>query len=654
MKALPADYETRVYAGVLGKIIGVYAGRPFEQWAHPQIEARFGEIDRYVAPEVGVPLVVADDDISGTLAFVRAIEDCPLGTVPTSEAIGRHWLNAIIENRTILWWGGVGRSTEHTAYARLKAGIPAPESGSIARNGPVIAQQIGAQIFIEGWALLYPGDPDGAVALATEAARVSHDGEAVYGAQVVAAMVAGAFDVTRLDQAAIDTLIRTGQDRIPPDSIIAQVICDVFRWRDSGKDWRGARAEIDAHYGYDRWPGGCHMVPNHAVVITALAYCGGRFTEAMRVVNTCGYDTDCNAANVGAILGVAGGLSVFGDGFDWRGPVRDRLLVPTSDGAETVSDAAREADRIVAMAHRIRGREERPRRRYRFAYPGSVQGWSAGAWTPDGLLIEGESSVATWLTREQLGAGGYLLGACPTLISGQTVTAEFSSGHAEPFVIVDRGKAGLMHVPGTWQRDATRAVWTVPDTGGLPIAAIGLRGQATLRSLDWSGTPVTALDQDWRAWIQAADIVEGWPGNLTLSHAQADGQVLYGPRTLDAFALQASFRVHFAEAFGIMVASRGLRRRIDIEVSEHRQFRIIEVADGERRILAAVPMAVPHSSEVRIRAVVQAGSIAATLTTADGTMTELRADAERTTGGIGLRVSSGTAHVRDVRIDALP
>lgn len=29
---LPKDYLERVYAGVFGKIIGVYLGRPFEGW----------------------------------------------------------------------------------------------------------------------------------------------------------------------------------------------------------------------------------------------------------------------------------------------------------------------------------------------------------------------------------------------------------------------------------------------------------------------------------------------------------------------------------------------------------------------------------------------------------------------------------------------
>jgi ADP-ribosylglycohydrolase len=42
--ALPQDYAQRVYAGVLGKMIGVYLGRPFEGWSHERILAELGEI----------------------------------------------------------------------------------------------------------------------------------------------------------------------------------------------------------------------------------------------------------------------------------------------------------------------------------------------------------------------------------------------------------------------------------------------------------------------------------------------------------------------------------------------------------------------------------------------------------------------------------
>jgi ADP-ribosylglycohydrolase len=38
------DYTERVYAGVLGKIIAVYLGRPFEGWTHQRIAAELGDI----------------------------------------------------------------------------------------------------------------------------------------------------------------------------------------------------------------------------------------------------------------------------------------------------------------------------------------------------------------------------------------------------------------------------------------------------------------------------------------------------------------------------------------------------------------------------------------------------------------------------------
>ena len=68
---LPADYVERVYAGVLGKLIGVYLGRPVESWTYDRITAEHGEVDRYIHESRGMPLVVTDDDISGTFTFLR-------------------------------------------------------------------------------------------------------------------------------------------------------------------------------------------------------------------------------------------------------------------------------------------------------------------------------------------------------------------------------------------------------------------------------------------------------------------------------------------------------------------------------------------------------------------------------------------------------
>src|SRR4051812_47147592 len=112
------DYLERVYAGVLGKIVGVYLGRPIEGWRYEDIVRKHGEVSGYLndAP------VVTDDDISGTFTFLRALEDHGYDPDLTPAQIGQTWLDYIVEGKTILWWGGMGMSTEHTAFLRLKHG----------------------------------------------------------------------------------------------------------------------------------------------------------------------------------------------------------------------------------------------------------------------------------------------------------------------------------------------------------------------------------------------------------------------------------------------------------------------------------------------------------------------------------------------------
>ena len=109
-------FKNKIYAGVLGKLIGVYLGRPVEGWSYQKIRDTFDEVKYYVHDRVGVPLIVADDDISGTFGFFRALEDYGYDKNIPAKAFGDTWLNYIIENRTILWWGG----TIYRAYCFFK------------------------------------------------------------------------------------------------------------------------------------------------------------------------------------------------------------------------------------------------------------------------------------------------------------------------------------------------------------------------------------------------------------------------------------------------------------------------------------------------------------------------------------------------------
>ena len=326
---LPADYAERVYAGVLGKIIGVYLGRPFEGWPHDLIMEKLGEIDYYVHDKLGQRLIVTDDDIAGTLTFVRSLPDNNNNPQLSAADIGRTWLNYLIPDRTVLWWGGLGNSTEHTAYLRLADGIEAPASGSMAMNSQVVAEQIGAQIFIDGWAMVSPGDPEKAADLARRAASVSHDGVAVHGAQVIAAMEAAAFVEQDMDK-----LIDIGLSVIPTDSLITTLIGDIRDWHaQDPADWQASLRKIQQNYGYDKYGGNCHIVPNHGLIIHSLLHGDGDFSKTLKIVNTAGWDTDCNSGNVGCLMGIRGGLEGIDSGMDWRGPVADQIYMPLPNPA---------------------------------------------------------------------------------------------------------------------------------------------------------------------------------------------------------------------------------------------------------------------------------------------------------------------------------
>lgn len=328
------DYEQKVYTALLGKIIGVYFGRPIEGWSKEAIEKKFGFVDHYVADERELPLVVTDDDISGTLTFIRALPDSGKFEDTDDGFYGDTWLNYLMEQQTVLWWGGMARSTEHTAYLRLKHGIRSPESGSMKRNGQVVSEQIGAQIFIDAYGMIAPCQPELAVRLAEQSARVSHDGEAVNGAKVVAAMVSAAFECHDMER-----LLDIGVSMIPADSLIAQVHRDVRAWSREDGDWRRTYERIKAKYGYDKYDGGCHMIPNHALMVMAWSYAQNNFHKAISIVTTAGWDTDCNAANVGSISALVAGLEHLCDDYDFLSPFSDRVFIPTAEGTHSVSDA---------------------------------------------------------------------------------------------------------------------------------------------------------------------------------------------------------------------------------------------------------------------------------------------------------------------------
>jgi ADP-ribosylglycohydrolase len=688
--ALPADYAERVYAGVLGKIIGVYLGRPFEGWWRDKIVAELGDIDYYVNDRTDVALknyrlVVPDDDITGTLTFARTLADFPVDEIDAAR-VGHTWLNYIIENRTVLWWGGRGLSTEHTAYLHLRDGVVPPQTGSLERNGRVVAEQVGAQIFVEGWAMACPGDPERAAHLAEQAASVSHDGEALHAARVVAALAAQAFvddDMTRL--------LDTASGLIPPDSLIRRVIDDVREWHASGADWRDGYRRINERYGYGRYPGNCHVVPNHALVIHSLVHSDGDFTAALRIVNSCGWDTDSNAGNVGCITGVRGGLAGIDAGPDWRGPVADRLYLPTADGGAAITDAAREALTIAAYGCALRG-ESAPAApkdgaRFHFELPGSVQGFAAEP--ADVLRVEnvrhdGVRSLAlhyagaaavvtpTFLTPDTLVAPPYGMVACPTLCPGQYLRARLRAGEhdLDAALLVHAFDGADERAPLAAESVEIRAGtsaelgWRVPDTGGQPIADVGITinphsgepGTAYLEFLDWTGEPEVTLTRPagggsmWRhAWVNAVDSYDPrWPEPYRLVQNRGTGLLIHGTRDWRDYRVSADVQPRLATAVGVAARVRGLRRYYAIRLVDRSLAQLVRVFDDETTVLAEQPFDWEYYRTYELGVTVEGEALA-------GWVDDLRLtarDPALPSGAVALLVADGHTATNAVRITA--
>ncbi len=346
MQIFPQDWIERIYAGWLAKLIGVRLGAPVEGWEHERVMETHrdtaGFIDRY-------DVFGADDDINGPLFFMRALHDLIAAGGRAEELTDQDVAHALLNyapyEHGFFWWGGYGISTEHTAYLNLRSGIPAPRSGSIEQNGPTVAEQIGGQIFIDGWGLVAPGNPELAARLARAAASVTHGGDGVHGGIFIASLISLAFI-----ESDIERLLDRALEQIPDGSGYARLVGAVRSYhRELPGDWQAAFRRLREEHGYDRHGGGCHILPNSGIIVLALLYGEGDFDRTIRIANLCGWDTDCNVGNVACIMGVLGGLGAI-DQERWITPVHDQTIASSVLGSRNVQDATAFAAYLVRMA----------------------------------------------------------------------------------------------------------------------------------------------------------------------------------------------------------------------------------------------------------------------------------------------------------------
>lgn len=656
-----ADYKQDIYAGVLGKIIGVYLGRPVEGWTYEKIKDQFGEIYYYKNHMTGAPLIVPDDDISGTFAFFRVLEDNGFDPGLQAEAIGNTWLNYIVENKTILWWGGLCRSTEHTAYLRLKNGIKAPASGSLALNGQSMAEQIGAEIFIDTWALVNPANPVRTARMAREAASVSHDGIAVEAAVYLAVMESMAFV-----EKDINRLLDAGLEYITNDQLKG-LIGELRQQCDRADNWHQVRDWIAANHGYERYPGNCPMVTNHLALLMAFIMGGDDFHKSCMIACSAGWDTDCNSGNVGCLNGIRLGLKGFEAGADLRKAVADRMYIVTSDSGSCISDAVLETRKILKAAAALNGEEmELPGERFAFEYPGSVQGFVPfdknreeqvlegieNAWETTGEYgckisyrglgagVHASASVDTFINLQPKGKDGtsYFDVLCsPALYSGQTVTAVVQAPapvnpsftyFIEYFDEEDQLKLLLSEAYPLPMGD-NQISWQVPDTAGHAIYRLGIRllspvradGYIILKTMDWSGAPVryrmgrsmeltpsltpwTTTTSWLKTFVSSADHFNpDYTVTFSICHGTKNGVVTTGTSDWKDYSVKTVMTLSQQELAGLVIRAKGHRQYYGAVFTQN-QAVIYRQKNEVRTVIAKqpYPYQIDHTYEMELRA----------------------------------------------------
>ena len=227
-----------------------------------------------------------DDDTNYTTTGLLIVQRYGAGFTPAD--VGQFWMG----NLPIL----ATCTAERVAYRNLVTGVQPPASASF-RNP--YREWIGAQIRADAFGYLNMGNPRRAAEFAWRDASISHVRNGIYGEMLVAAMIAAAPWCDSPEQ-----LLKAGMSEIPRTSRLSADLAEAIDWRRQGLTYDQAVERIHAKWdeavGHD-W---CHTNSNAVICAVALLWGEGDFGASIcRAVQPC-FDTDCNGATVGSILGM--------------------------------------------------------------------------------------------------------------------------------------------------------------------------------------------------------------------------------------------------------------------------------------------------------------------------------------------------------------
>ena len=285
----------KVHGMWLGQLIGNAAGRPTEgKYSGPNPNPN-STVDWQIKQ-----IWDADDDTDIEYIALHVLET--YGPDCNSYEIAQQWLTHINGSGIYI--------ANRQAWYLLRDGLLPPDTGSRSYNQHWYS--IDAQICTETLGAVCPGLPQVATELACKFAHVTNTGFPIHAAQFYAAMYADAFFEPN-----IIALIQHGLQAVPKTSRTHQVIEDVFNWyiedvNDGLLDWRATREKLyDKYQGsasFGRYYDWVESTINTGSTVLALLYGQGAFKNTIQIAVLAGWDSDCNPATAGGLLGIIYGF----------------------------------------------------------------------------------------------------------------------------------------------------------------------------------------------------------------------------------------------------------------------------------------------------------------------------------------------------------
>lgn len=206
-------------------------------------------------------------------------------------------------------------TAERVAFMNIVRGIKPPFSGSY-RN--VFREWIGAQIRADYFGYINPGNPEKAAEMAWRDACVSHTKNGIYGEMFVAAALAAAATTKDLKK-----IVNAGLSQIPKTSRMYEAIAATLYAYEQGVSEEEFFEKFNEQFDDEDAHDWCLAISNAIIVVACLLYSKGDYSKAICMAVQSGFDTDCNGATVGSILGMRNGFESI-DSY-WTKPMNGML-----------------------------------------------------------------------------------------------------------------------------------------------------------------------------------------------------------------------------------------------------------------------------------------------------------------------------------------